>query len=176
MDSKKLKDSIRTIKDYPKAGILFYDITTMIGNGEVFGEFIESLKARYENEHIDFIVGIEARGFIFGAALANALKIGFIPIRKKGKLPSTAVSEKYALEYGFDEIEIHIDAFKSKKDARVVLVDDLIATGGTALASLNLIKSLNAQCIEACFLLNLVELGGAKKLQEHTRVFSALEI
>ena len=101
MDTKKLADSIRKIPDYPKPGILFYDITTMIGNDEVFSELIESLAARYKDRGIDFIAGIESRGFIFGAALAYALGVGFVPIRKKGKLPFTTVSEKYSLEYGF---------------------------------------------------------------------------
>ena len=139
MDSKKLIDSIRKIPDYPKPGILFYDITTMIGNKEVFCELIQSLAERYKNREIDFIAGIESRGFIFGSALAYTLGVGFVPIRKKGKLPFTTVSEKYSLEYGFDEVEIHIDAFGDKKNARVVLIDDLIATGGTAQAGVKLI-------------------------------------
>ena len=176
MDTKKLADSIRKIPDYPKPGILFYDITTMIGNDEVFSELIESLVARYRDRGIDFIAGIESRGFIFGAALAYALGVGFVPIRKKGKLPFTTVSEKYSLEYGFDEVEIHIDAFERKKNARVVLIDDLIATGGTAQAGVKLIKTLGAQCVEAVFILYLRELGGKAKLEELCDVHCVLDI
>ena len=176
MDTKKLADSIRKIPDYPKPGILFYDITTMIGNDEVFSELIESLVARYRDRGIDFIAGIESRGFIFGAALAYALGVGFVPIRKKGKLPFTTVSEKYSLEYGFDEVEIHIDAFERKKNARVVLIDDLIATGGTAQAGVKLIKTLGAQCVEAVFILHLCELGGKAKLEELCDVHCVLDI
>ena len=166
MDTKKLADSIRKIPDYPKPGILFYDITTMIGNDEVFSELIESLVARYRDRGIDFIAGIESRGFIFGAALAYALGVGFVPIRKKGKLPFTTVSEKYSLEYGFDEVEIHIDAFERKKNARVVLIDDLIATGGTAQAGVKLIKTLGAQCVERrCLFCICVSLEGRQSLR-----------
>lgn len=176
MDSKKLIDSIRKIPDYPKPGILFYDITTMIGNKEVFCELIQSLAERYKNREIDFIVGIESRGFIFGSALAYALGVGFVPIRKKGKLPFTTVSEKYSLEYGFDEVEIHIDAFGDKKNARVVLIDDLIATGGTAQAGVKLIQILGAQCVEAVFILHLCEFGGKAKLEELCDVHCVLDI
>ena len=176
MDRQKLRDSIRKIPDYPKPGILFYDITTMIANQEVFSQLIGSLKERYIKQNIDFIVGIESRGFIFGASLAYALGIGFVPIRKKGKLPSTTISEKYSLEYGFDEVEIHIDAFEGKKGARVVLIDDLIATGGTAQASVKLIQSAGGKCIEACFILNLAELDGVKNMEKLTKVFCVLHI
>ncbi|WP_394959927.1 adenine phosphoribosyltransferase [uncultured Helicobacter sp.] len=176
MDTQKLADSIRKIPDYPKPGILFYDITTMIGNDEVFSELIESLVARYRDRGIDFIAGIESRGFIFGSALAYALGVGFVPIRKKGKLPFTTVSEKYSLEYGFDEVEIHIDAFERKQNARVVLIDDLIATGGTAQAGVKLIKTLGAQCVEAVFILYLRELGGKAKLEELCNVHCVLDI
>ncbi|PAU99339.1 adenine phosphoribosyltransferase [Helicobacter sp. TUL] len=176
MDSKKLIDSIRKIPDYPKPGILFYDITTMIGNKEVFCELIQSLAERYKNREIDFVAGIESRGFIFGSALAYALGVGFVPIRKKGKLPFTTVSEKYSLEYGFDEVEIHIDAFGDKKNARVVLIDDLIATGGTAQAGVKLIQTLGAQCVEAVFILHLCELGGKAKLEELCDVHCVLDI
>lgn len=176
MDIKKLSDSLRKIPDYPKPGVLFYDITTLIGNKEVFNELIEFLKKRYEGQNIDFIAGFESRGFIFGAALAHALNIGFVPIRKKGKLPFTTISEKYSLEYGFDEVEIHIDAFENVPNARVVLIDDLIATGGTAHAGVKLIQSAGAQCVEATFILNLAELEGAKKLQELAKVFCILDI
>lgn len=175
MNRQHIADSIRAIYDYPKPGIIFRDITTLIGNAPIFYEVIEIFKNRYEKEKIDFIAGIEARGFIFGAALAYAMNVGFVPIRKKGKLPHTTMSEKYSLEYGFDEVEMHIDAFGGKKDARVVLVDDLIATGGTAEASVKLIKSMGAQCIEAAFVINLKGLEGEKKLAPYTQVFSILE-
>lgn len=175
MALQKISDSIRAIYDYPKPGIVFRDITTLIGNGEVFQEVIGLLKSRYEGQKIDFVAGIEARGFIFGAALAYALGVGFVPIRKKGKLPHTTVSEKYSLEYGFDEVEMHIDAFGDKKGARVVLLDDLIATGGTACASVKLIKSLGAECVEAAFIINLKGLEGEKRLAPLTKVYSVLE-
>lgn len=165
---------IRSVPDYPKPGILFRDITTFI-NTPLFKSFVDALKERYTTMDIDFIAGIESRGFIFGAPLAYALNIGFVPIRKKGKLPFTTVSEKYSLEYGFDEVEIHIDAFRGKK-ARVVLIDDLIATGGTAFASIKLIESIGAKCVEACFLLNLNSLGGIKKIEKITQVLSILDV
>lgn len=175
IDKQKIADSIRAIPDYPKPDIIFRDITTLIGNAEVFGGVIEILKNRYMDKKIDFIAGIEARGFIFGSALAFAMGVGFVPIRKKGKLPFTTVSEKYSLEYGFDEVEMHIDAFREVKNPRVVLVDDLIATGGTAEASVKLIESMGAECIEAAFIINLKGLQGEKKLLSHTKVFSILE-
>lgn len=131
---RRLKGAIRDVPDFPKPGILFRDVTTIINDAEVFEELMAFLESRYKNYGLDFIVGIESRGFIFGAALASRLKIGFVPIRKKGKLPYTTVAEKYALEYGFSEVEIHIDAFRDKKGAKVLLIDDLIATGGTAKA------------------------------------------
>ncbi|TLD95446.1 adenine phosphoribosyltransferase [Helicobacter jaachi] len=175
MDKHKIADSIRAIPDYPKPDIIFRDVTTLIGDGEVFKAVIDILKHRYEKQNIDFIAGIEARGFVFGAALAYALGIGFVPIRKKGKLPYTTVSEKYSLEYGFDEVEMHIDAFRNKQGARVVLVDDLIATGGTAQASVRLIESIGGECVEAAFIINLKGLQGEKKLLPHTKIFSILE-
>lgn len=175
MDKQKIADSIRAIQDYPKPDIVFRDITTLIGNDEVFKEVIESFKTRYEKQNIDFVAGIEARGFIFGAALAYAMNVGFVPIRKKGKLPYTTVSEKYSLEYGFDEVEMHIDAFRGKKGARVILIDDLIATGGTAEASVKLIESMGGVCVEAAFVINLKGLQGEKKLLSHTKVFSIIE-
>jgi len=115
---------------------------------------MKHLKNRYESYNLDYIAGIDARGFIFGAALANMLGIGFVPIRKKGKLPYTTVSEKYSLEYGYDEVEIHIDAF-AKENARVLLIDDLLATGGTASAASKLIDKVGANCVEACFIVEL---------------------
>ncbi|MDE6886453.1 MAG: adenine phosphoribosyltransferase [Helicobacteraceae bacterium] len=176
MDEQKILDSIRKIPNYPKDGILFYDITTMIGDSEIFSELIDFLYNRYKEQKLDFIVGIESRGFIFGAALAYKLGIGFVPIRKKGKLPFTTVSQKYALEYGFDEMEIHIDAFRGKKNAKVVMIDDLIATGGTAKASIDLIKAVGGECVEACFLLRLKEFDSFKEIQKQTKVFNILDI
>lgn len=175
---KILLDSIRTIPDYPQPGILFYDITTLLNNSEAFTLTISHLKAHYESLNIDFVAGIESRGFIFGAALAFALGVGFVPIRKKGKLPYTTISEKYSLEYGFSEIEIHIDAFKhsNKPTPNVLLVDDLIATGGTAIAAVNLIKQAGANCVETCFVLNLESLEGAKNLCKVAPIYTLLDL
>ncbi|PAF41944.1 adenine phosphoribosyltransferase [Helicobacter sp. 11S02596-1] len=171
---KDLLSAIRDVPDYPKPGILFKDITTLTNHPILFASLIDALKTRYEVFNVDFVAGIESRGFIFGAALAYALKAGFVPIRKKGKLPSERLSERYELEYGFDEIEMHTDAFRGVKGAQVILIDDLIATGGTAQAALNLIKRVGATCIEACFLLDLPQLGGAEKLRESSKVFTIL--
>lgn len=176
MLKEKLLSSIREIPDYPKEGILFRDITTLIGNGEAFSSLITHLKERYQSQNIDYIVGLESRGFIFGSALAYALGVGFVPIRKKGKLPYKTLSKNYALEYGEDSIEIHIDAFSGKKGARVILIDDLIATGGTARAGVELIEGVGGECVEACFLLDLVALGGSKELSKYVKVYSVLEI
>lgn len=173
---KELLSSIRDIPDYPKEGVIFKDITTLINHPKLFISLIDELTNRYKNMQIDFVAGIEARGFIFGSPLAYSLNVGFVPIRKKGKLPFTTVSEKYALEYGFDEIEIHIDAFNTKKQAKVLLIDDLIATGGTAYASVKLIESVGAKCIEACFIMNLSSLKGMQKIQKLTQTFSVLDI
>lgn len=162
--AEKVKKSIRDIIDYPKKGIVFKDITTLLNNGDLFSEVIDYYADRYKD--VDFVCGIESRGFIFGSAIAYKLKKGFIPLRKKGKLPFTTVSEKYALEYGIDEIEIHIDAFRDVKNPKVLLVDDLIATGGTALAAVNLIRKIDAEVVAAIFIIELTFLEGAKKLKE----------
>lgn len=174
-DLKLISDSIRDIKDFPKEGIVFKDITTLLNNKEAFKTLLDALEERYKSYELDYIAGIESRGFIFGSALASRLNLGFVPIRKKGKLPYTTVSEKYSLEYGFDEVEIHIDAFK-ERDSKVLLIDDLIATGGTAKASCNLINKVGAKCVEACFIINLKFLEGDKALKEITNVYSVLEI
>lgn len=171
-----IEKSIRDIPDFPQAGIVFKDITTLLNNKEAFGVLMNHLCERYKGYDLDYIAGIEARGFIFGSALAAMLGVGFVPIRKKGKLPFTTMSHKYALEYGFDEIEIHIDAFRDKKDAKVLLVDDLIATGGTAIAAAELIEQNGAKCIEACFVLWLSFLDGAKKLESTTPVYKLIEV
>ncbi|MBN2815934.1 MAG: adenine phosphoribosyltransferase [Campylobacterales bacterium] len=169
-----IENAIRDIKDFPKEGIIFKDITTLLGDKEAYAVLMNHLYQRYKEYNLDYIAGIDARGFIFGAALAQMLHVGFVPIRKKGKLPYTTISEKYVLEYGVDEIEVHIDAFKP--NARVLLIDDLIATGGTANAAAKLIKQTGAECIEACFVLGLTFLEGIKKLQEQTDVYSLIEV
>ncbi len=160
---ERVKEAIRDIPDYPKKGIIFKDITTLLNKGELFSEVIDYFAKKYPD--VDYVCGIESRGFIFGAPIAVKNKKGFVPIRKKGKLPSTTVAEKYALEYGFDEIEMHIDAFEIK-NPKVLLVDDLIATGGTAEAAVKLIKKLGGRVVAAVFLIELTFLDGAKKLKE----------
>ena len=175
-DRKIIEDSIRDIKDFPKEGIVFKDITTLLNNKEAYGVLMNHLKERYKDYNLDYIAGIDARGFIFGAALAQMLGLGFVPIRKKGKLPYTTISEKYALEYGVDEIEVHIDAFGEKKGARVLIIDDLIATGGTANAAATLVNQTGANCVECCFVIGLTFLDGIKKLEEKTKVYSIIEV
>jgi adenine phosphoribosyltransferase len=176
-DKSYLLNSIRDVKDFPKPGIIFKDITTLLNDEKAYNFLMDHLCERYENQDIDFVAGIESRGFIFGAALASRLKCGFVPIRKPGKLPYTTISEKYSLEYGVDEIEIHIDAFSSKKEKpKVLLIDDLIATGGTATAAVNLLNKVGVNCFEACFLLNLTFLQGDEQIKKHTNVYSILEV
>ncbi|WP_121021297.1 adenine phosphoribosyltransferase [Helicobacter vulpis] len=171
----QLREAIREVPDYPKSGILFKDITPLVNHPTLFSRLIDTLKLRYQHHSLDFVVGIEARGFILGAALAYALGAGFVPVRKKGKLPFRTISASYQLEYGADSVEIHTDALREIKDAHVLLVDDLIATGGTALASLELLDRLQAKCLEACFLISLAELGGLEKVGEKVNTFSVLE-
>lgn len=175
-DKKILNDAIRDIPDFPKPGILFKDITTLLNNANAFGVLMEHLKNRYASYELDYIAGIDARGFIFGAALAQMLHVGFVPIRKKGKLPSTTISEKYSLEYGFDEVEVHVDAFSKCKQAKVLLIDDLIATGGTATAAATLIDKSGATCVEACFIMGLTFLDGIANLSNITPVHTVLEV
>jgi len=158
-----IKSAIRTIPDYPKEGIQFRDITTLLENPTAFRMSIDSLVHRYLDQNIQTIVGIEARGFIFGAALAYALGIRFVPIRKVGKLPHTTLKQAYQLEYGEDSIEIHTDSLEANE--RIVLIDDLIATGGTAAAAIALIRQLEGNIIESCFIVDLPDLGGSQKLQ-----------
>ena len=175
-DKKFILDSIRDIEDFPKPGIIFKDITTLLNNKDAFKLLMDHLEERYKSYDLDYIAGIDSRGFIFGAPLADRLGIGFVPVRKRGKLPSTTICEKYELEYGFDEVEIHIDAFNGDENARVLLIDDLIATGGTAVASAKLVKDTKANLVEVCFLLNLEFLKGVAKVEEIAPVYSILDI
>jgi len=175
-ERKIIESAIRDIEDFPKPGIVFKDITTLLNNKEAYGVLMNHLYQRYKEYNLDYIAGIDARGFIFGAALAQMLGLGFVPIRKKGKLPYTTISEKYTLEYGVDEVEVHIDAFSEVENARVLVIDDLIATGGTANAAATLVNQTGAQCIEACFIIGLSFLDGIKNLEEKTKVYSLVEV
>ena len=157
-----LLSSIRTIPDYPKPGILFRDITTLLGDARAFRRAIDELVHPYAGLKVDKIAGIEARGFIIGGAIAHQLSAGFVPIRKKGKLPHETVRVAYSLEYGLDEMEMHKDAVAPGE--KVILVDDLIATGGTAEGATKLLRQMGADIIAACFVIDLPELGGRKKL------------
>ncbi|MEM9207467.1 MAG: adenine phosphoribosyltransferase [Pseudomonadota bacterium] len=158
-----LKSLIRTIPDYPKPGIMFRDITTLISDARGFRAAIDELIWPFIGEPIDYVVGIEARGFILGGGVSMVLGCGFVPIRKKGKLPYRTIGEEYTLEYGVDTVEIHEDAIG--EGDRVLLVDDLIATGGTALAAANLIKRSNADLFAAAFVVDLPDIGGADRLR-----------
>jgi len=158
-----LAETIRTIPDYPKKGILFRDITTLLGDARAFRRAVDELVQPWAGTKIDKVAGIEARGFILGGAVAHQLSAGFIPIRKKGKLPHATVSIPYSLEYGLDHMEMHEDAVT--KGERVILVDDLIATGGTAEGAVKLLRQMHAEVIAACFVIDLPDLGGAAKLE-----------
>ena len=158
-----LKDIIRNIPDYPKPGIMFRDITTLMGDARAFRRAIDELVQPWAGTKIDKVAGIEARGFILGGAVAHQLSAGFVPIRKKGKLPHATVSIAYSLEYGIDEMEMHQDAVQPGE--RVILVDDLIATGGTATAAAQLLRRIGAEVMAACFVIDLPDLGGADKLR-----------
>src|SRR5579872_178035 len=157
-----LRDAIRSIPDYPKPGIMFRDITTLLGDARAFRRAVDELVQPWAGMKIDKVAGIEARGFIIGGAVAHQVSAGFVPIRKKGKLPHTTVRVAYSLEYGIDEMEMHRDAVGAGDD--IVLVDDLIATGGTAAAAVQLLRSLGARVRAACFIVDLPELGGSGKL------------
>jgi adenine phosphoribosyltransferase len=159
-----LKAAIRSIPDYPKPGIMFRDITTLLGDARSFRRAVDELVQPWAGSKIDKVAGIEARGFILGGAVAHQVSAGFIPIRKKGKLPYKRVTIGYSLEYGIDEMEMHEDALE--KGERVVLVDDLIATGGTAEGAVKLLRQLGADVLAACFVIDLPELGGADKLRK----------
>ena len=159
-----LKEAIRSIPDYPKAGIVFRDITTMLGDARAFRRAIDELVQPWAGTKIDKVAGIEARGFILGGAVAHQLSAGFIPIRKKGKLPHATVRIAYSLEYGLDEMEMHQDAVTPGE--RVILVDDLIATGGTAEAAVELLRRIGAEVVAAVFVVDLPDLGGAQKIRD----------
>ncbi len=160
-----LLDHIRDIPDFPKPDIIFKDITPLLGSPEALNILMDHLTNRYLGYELDYIAGIDARGFIFGSILADRLGVGFVPVRKKNKLPYTTVAQKYSLEYGFDEVEIHIDAFGEAKGAKVLLIDDLIATGGTAKAANELIDKVGANCVETCFIIELEFLNGKEKFE-----------
>ena len=167
-----IKDAIRTIPNYPKPGIMFRDITTLLGNPRAFRRAVDEMVQPYAGMKIDKVAGLEARGFILGGAVAHQLSVGFIPVRKKGKLPHTVIGEDYDLEYGKDRVEIHIDALE--KGEHVLLVDDLIATGGTAFAGIKLLERAGARVIGCSFVIDLPELGGADKLRALGKPVTAL--
>lgn len=164
MGVEALADKIRKIENWPQKGILFHDITPVLQSAEYFRLLVDLLVYRYMGQKIDVVAGLDARGFIIGAALAYQLNVGFVPIRKKGKLPFDTVSRSYALEYGEATVEIHTDAIKP--GARVLLVDDLVATGGTMLAGVELIRKLGGEVIEAAAILEFTDLDGGKKIRE----------
>jgi len=166
-----VKSRIRTIPHYPKQGIMFRDITTLLKDPIGFRIMINELVHRYTDKDIDKVAGIEARGFIIGSILAYQLGVGFIPVRKKGKLPAETMGQDYDLEYGSDRVEMHVDAVS--KGEKVLLADDLIATGGTALATASLIEKLGGSVIECCFAIDLPDIGGRKRLEARGyKVFS----
>lgn len=168
-----VKNKIRTIKDFPKKGIIFRDITTGLKDAQALQYMIDYMSSQFKDEKIDYIVGAESRGFIFGTAMAYKMNCGFIPVRKPNKLPAATISEPYELEYGTDIIEIHSDAIE--KGAKVLFVDDLLATGGTAKAACNLIKKAGGELVGAAFLIELKDLNGRKNLQDCGKVISMLQ-
>jgi adenine phosphoribosyltransferase len=159
-----LRDTIRTIPDYPKPGVMFRDITTLLGNPRALRVAIDRLVEPYVGADIDKVAGIEARGFVLGGAVAHQLSVGFAPVRKKGKLPWRTLRQEYQLEYGVDSVEMHEDALAPGE--KVLIIDDLIATGGTALAAVKLIEGLGATVVGASFVIDLPELGGMQKLRD----------
>lgn len=167
-----IKSIIRAVPDFPKKGIMFRDITTLLKDAKGFSFVIKELKSRYKSAKISYVAGIESRGFILGAALAHELGVGFIPIRKKGKLPAEVIREEYSLEYGTDVVEMHKDAIN--KGERILLVDDLLATGGTARAACNLIEKAGGIVVECAFVIDLVDLKGKEKLAPR-KVFALVE-
>jgi adenine phosphoribosyltransferase len=161
---EQLKDIIRDIPDFPKKGILFKDITTLLADAASFQKMIDLLSHRYTGQKIDKVVGVEARGFIIGAALAYKLGAGVVLVRKPGKLPSETFSKSYALEYGTDTLEIHTDAFK--KGERILIADDLLATGGTVSAVVDMVTEMGGDVIDCCFMVELDFLNGRQRLPE----------
>lgn len=168
----ELKKAIREVPDFPKKGILFRDITTLLKNAKAFHKAVDYIAHRYIDENIDYIVGIEARGFVMGSALAYKLAKGIVLVRKPGKLPSNTLKVTYDLEYGQDSLEIHKDAVK--KGDKVLICDDVLATGGTVRATIELLEKLGANIVECAFLAELVALGGRERLKEY-KVFSLLQ-
>lgn len=169
----ELRDLVRTVPGYPKPGFLFRDITTLLADPGGFARTVDALADRYRGERIAKVAGIEARGFILGGAVAHQLGAGFVPIRKQGKLPWRVIGHDYALEYGVDRVEMHLDAVASGE--RVLLVDDLIATGGTAVAAIHLLEQMGGALVEACFVIDLPDLGGRRRLEERGhRVFALM--
>ena len=174
MDNEDLKAMIRTVPNFPKKGIMFRDITTILQNKEGFAYVIDRFCERYRGKEIDVVVGIESRGFIFGAAVAYKLGCSFVPVRKEGKLPYHTTKEEYALEYGNAAVEIHKDAVAQGQ--RVLIVDDLIATGGTCVAAINLVKKLGGKIVECAFAVELPDLLGREKIEKlGYNVFSLVE-
>ena len=165
MTIELIKSAITTIPDYPKKGIMFRDVTSILQNHEAFTACIAQLKSHFEGMSFDKVVGTEARGFLFGAPLALEMGIGFVPVRKPGKLPREVISESYELEYGSDILEIHKDAILPGE--KVLMIDDLLATGGTMVATANLIRRLGGITEHAGFVISLPDIGGHKKLEEH---------
>ena len=168
---EKLKKSIRSIPDFPISGITFRDITTLLKEGDLFAESVDYIYDNFRDKDIDTIVGIESRGFIFGAAMAYKLNAAFVPVRKPGKLPAEKYSEEYDLEYGADQLEIHKDALSSKNN--VLIVDDLLATGGSAMATCNLVEQTGATIQGVAFLIELEFLNGRKHIDKYD-IFSLL--
>ncbi len=167
-----LKSLIRSIPDYPEPGIMFRDITTLLADARGFRRAVDELVQPLAGAKIDKVAGIEARGFILGGAIAHQLSVGFVPIRKKGKLPHKTMGQTYELEYGVDEVEIHVDAIENGE--RVLLVDDLIATGGTAMAAIKLLERAGAEIVLCAFIVDLPDLGGAGKLRADGKQVTAL--
>lgn len=170
---ERVKDTIRSIKDFPKPGIMFRDITTALKDAQTLKLMVDFLCAQFKGEKIDYVVGMESRGFIFGMPVAYNLNAGFIPVRKPNKLPAKTIKETYELEYGTDALEIHEDAFK--KGDRVLIVDDLLATGGTAAAACNLVARTGAEIIGCGFIIELKDLNGRAKLPENMKIVSMVE-
>jgi len=160
----ELKAAVRDVPDFPIKGVLFKDITPILQDGKLFRMAVDAIADRHKGKTINAVVGVDARGFIFAGAVAYKLGVGLVPVRKKGKLPFKRVSVGYSLEYGIDEMEMHEDALV--KGERVILVDDLVATGGTAEAAVKLLKQIGAEVLAACFVIDLPELGGAEKIRK----------